>query len=367
MVDQLNRRHVLTALAAGGAAATASAFPTPAIAQGRKEWIMISTFPKGSPGLQESGERVARAIEALSGGRLVIKTYGAGELVPALEAFDAVREGKAQMANSMPYYWTGKDKLAAFFSAAPGGLIAEEQLAWLYHGGGQELWDEFYGQYGLKGLANGTFGSQQLGWFNKEINSLDDLRGVKIRITGLAGEVMDRLGASSTLTPLGEVMTALQSGTLDAAEFLGGWVDLAFGFPKVAKHFYGPGWHEPGSVLELMINKAEWDNLEDDLKQVVEQASRAETAWHSGLFSYQQAMALRKIKDEFNVNVAVFPDEVQLAMFKMSEEVVREISEASDLGKKIFESWNTYRQARIDFGENQTLGYLKWRSASNKA
>lgn len=363
-----SRRQFVYGAGVGAAtAATVSSFPKPAIAQDKREWTMVSTFPKGSPGLQRSGERVARSIESLSGGRITVKTYGAGELVPALEVFDAVREGKAQMANSMPYYWTGKDPLSAFFSACPGGLTAEEQSGWIYHGGGQELWDEFYGQYNLKGLMTGTFGSQQVGWFTRDINSLEDLKGLKIRITGLAGEVMDRLGAATTLLPIGEVMAALQSGTLDASEFLGGWVDSAFGFPKVVKNFYGPGFHEPGSAEELMINLDAWNELPDDLKSVIDHACRAENAYHTALFAYQDAMALRKIVDEHNVNVATLPDDVLMALFKTSNEVVAEVGNSSELGRKIYESWSTFRKARIDFGPNQAFGFLDWRARAESA
>lgn len=367
MKKLVKRRAFLTTTAAAAAATVASSFPTPAISQQRREWIMISTFPKGSPGLQQSGEAIARSIEALSQGRLRVKTYGAGELVPALETFDAVRQNKAQLGNSMPYYWTGKNKLAAFFSAAPGGLTAEEQNAWIYHGGGQELWDELYANYGLKGFVTGSFGSQQLGWFTKPVRSLQDLKGLKIRITGIAGEVMDRLGASSTLIPIGEIMGALQSGTLDAAEFLGGWADLAFGFPKVAKNFYGPGFHEPGSTEELLVNLDEWKKLPADLKLIVDHACRAENARHSALFTYHDAIALRKIVDDYKVNVAVLPDDVLMAMFKVSRETVAEIGNSSPFAKKVYASWSKYRTARIEFGQLQTLGFCRWRALAEKA
>ncbi len=328
---------------------------------------MISTFPKGSPGLQQSGENIAKSVAALSGDRLKIKTYGAGELVPALETFDAVRQNKAQMGNSMPYYWTGKDKIVTFFSAAPGGLTAEEQNAWLYHGGGQQLWDEFYANYGLKGFVTGSFGSQQLGWFTRPVKSLQDLKGLKFRVTGMAGEVMNRLGSSTTLLPIGEIMTALQSGTLDAAEFLGGWSDLAFGFPKVAKNFYGPGFHEPGSTAEMLVNLEEWKKLPDEFKLIIEHACRAENALHSALFTYHDAIALRKIVDDYKVNVAVLPDEVLMAMFKTSRQVVAEIGNSSPFAKRVYESWSRYRTARIEFGELQTFGFSKWRVLAEKA
>lgn len=358
-----NRRQFLTATtgAAAAAATGSSVFPTPAIAQDVREWIMVSTFPKGSPGLQQSGERVARTIESLSGGRIKIKAYGAGEFVPAFETFDAVRENKAQLGNSMPYFWTGKDRRAAFFSAVPSGLIAEEQMGWIYHGGGQELWDELYNEYNLKGLLAGIFGSQQAGWFTKEINSLDDLQGVKMRIPGLAGEVMDRVGASTTQLPLGEVMSALQSGTLDASEFLGGWVDLAFGFPKVAKNFYGPGFHEPGSGQELMINREEWDKLPKDLKEIIIHACQSETAYHAGLFAYNQSTALREITSKHDVVVRPFPDDVLRAIFEASEELTAEVGDSDDLARRIYKSWSDYRSTRIEYSDVQTEGFLRWR------
>jgi TRAP-type mannitol/chloroaromatic compound transport system substrate-binding protein len=357
---------MMTGLAAGGAA-VASAFPAPAISQDRKEWIMISTFPKGSPGLQMSGERLAQTISALSAGRLTIKTYGAGELAPALEVFDAVREGKAHCGNSMPYYWVAKDQVAAFFSACPGGLTSEEQSAWNHHGGGQQLWDEFYGQYNLKGFIAGSFPYQQLGWFRDEIHSLDDIRGLSIRITGHAGEVLNRMGATTTLMPVGEVFTALQSGVLDAAEFIGGWIDIAFGFHQVAKNFYGPGFHEPGSAEELIINLDAWNSLDDELKEVVRQACRAEEAYHFAELTYNDTMALRALVDEYGVNVGILPDDVLKTMFKLSEEVTAEIAETSPMARKVYESWNRFRVNRIQFGGNHAAGFLKWRAMAHES
>lgn len=363
--ENSDRRRFLVgtaAVAAGVATVVTSSVPSPAIASGVRRWNMVSTFPKGSPGLERSGSRIARTIETLSEGKIVIENYGAGELVPAFETFDAVRENQAQLGNSMPYFWTGRDRRAGFFSSVPNGLTADEQMAWLYHGEGQALWDELYAEYGLKGFMAGTFGSQQVGWFKNPINSVDDLSGIRMRIPGLAGDVMERLGVNTVQLPLGEVISAIQSGTIDAAEFLGGWADLAFGFPRVADYLYGPGWHEPGASAELMINLSEWEDLSDHLKACVEHAARSETAYHTGLFVHEDAIALQTIVDEHNVNVQPFPDDVLTAMFEAAEEVTREIGDQDDLARRIFSEWDKLRQSRVRFGSVQAKGYLDWRS-----
>ena len=206
-------------------------------------WKMITTWPKNFPGLGTGAENLANLINKLSSGRIKITVYGAGELVPAFEIFDAVSRGIAELGHGSAYYWKGKNESLQFFSTVPFGLTANEMNAWLYYGGGQELWQKAYSKFNLVPMAAGNTGIQMAGWFNKEINSLDDLKGLKMRIPGLGGEVLKRAGGTPVNLPGGELFTALKTGTIDATEWVNPYNDLAFGLHKAAKYYYYPGWH----------------------------------------------------------------------------------------------------------------------------
>ncbi|MCS6946690.1 MAG: TRAP transporter substrate-binding protein, partial [Steroidobacteraceae bacterium] len=233
------------------------------------KWKMITTWPPNFPALGTGAVRFAETVEKCSNGRLQIKVYGAGELVPALEVFDAVARGTAELGHAGAYYWKGKTEAASFFSAVPFGLTAAEMNAWLFYGGGLELWREVYEPFGVIGMPCGNSSCQMGGWFNREIRSIADLKGLKVRIPGLGGEVLARAGATTVTLAGGEIFTALQTGAIDAAEWIGPYNDLAFGLYKAAKYYYYPGWHEPGSTLECLINKKAFDSLPQDLQQIV--------------------------------------------------------------------------------------------------
>jgi TRAP-type mannitol/chloroaromatic compound transport system substrate-binding protein len=213
-----------------------------------------------------------RMIEAMSGGRIRVTVYGGGELVPPFEVFDAVAEGTAQLGHGSPYFWQGKNTVFQFFSGVPFGLTAAEHSAWLYFGGAQALWDRAYEPFGVKGFYAGSSGPQAGGWFTRPIDTLDDLQGLNMRIAGLGGEVMRRLGVNVVLLPPGEIFGALQAGTIDAAEWIGPWNDLAFGLYRTAKYYYMPAFHEFGPALELMVNAQAYEALDDDLKEIVKRA-----------------------------------------------------------------------------------------------
>ena len=223
------------------------------------EWKLVTTWPKNFPGLGSAAENLAREVEAMSNGRLKIRVYGGGEIVPALGVFDAVSQGVADAGHGAAYYWKGKVPSSVFFTAVPFGLNAQETFGWLHYGGGLELWEEAYAPYNLVPMGGGSSGVQMAGWFNKEINSVDDLVGLKMRIPGLAGEVFTAAGGTSVTLPGSELYTSLQTGVIDALEWVGPYNDRILGFHQVAKYYYYPGWHEPGSVLEFIVNK---DSLE---------------------------------------------------------------------------------------------------------
>ncbi len=229
------------------------------------KWKLVTTWPKNYPGLGTAPENFAKKVAAMSGGRLQIKVYGAGQLVPAFEVFDAVSQGTAEMGHGAAYYWTGKSKATGFFTSVPFGLNAQEMNGWLHYGGGLELWRELYEPFNLIPFAGGSTGVQMAGWFNREINSMEDIKGLKMRIPGLGGDVITRAGGISVTMPGGELYTSMQTGVIDATEWVGPYNDLAFGFHQVAKYYYYPGWHEPGPILELIVNQDAFATLPADI------------------------------------------------------------------------------------------------------
>lgn len=310
-------------------------------------WKMVTTWPPNFPGLGTGAARLAERVGQLSGGRLTVKVYGAGELVPALEVFDAVSTGTAEMGHGGAYYWKGKAEASQFFSAVPFGMNAQEMNGWLYHGGGLELWRGLYARFGLVPFPGGNSGVQMGGWFNREINSVADLKGLKMRIPGLGGEVLARLGGSPVNIPGGELYTAMQQGTIDATEWVGPYNDLAFGLHKVARHYYYPGWHEPGTTLECMVNKAALEALPTDLQAIVEMACRATNDDMLAEFTASNQNALETLVAEHKVDLRPFPDDVLRALRQTSEAVVEEIAQRDAYSREVLQSYRAFAaQAR---------------------
>ena len=310
----------------------------------KREWKMVTTWPKNFPGLGTGAQRIADNITNMSDGRLTVKLFAAGELVPAFECFDAVRENKAQMFHASPYYWINKNKSMPFFGGVPGGVTAQEHNAWINYAGGQNLWDEMYAQFGLKPFMGGNSGTQMGGWFLKEINSVEDFKGLKMRIPGLAAEVLNRMGGTAVALPGGEIMPALQSGAIDATEWVGPWNDLAFGFHKITKFYYGPGFHEPSSALECSINLEAFNELDNDLKSIIKNACEAENTRMISEFTAANIDAQEKLVKEHGVIIRNFPKDVFNLMMSLSKDVVSETAAEGRLNKKIYESWSTFKE-----------------------
>ncbi|HCG79224.1 MAG TPA: ABC transporter substrate-binding protein [Oceanospirillales bacterium] len=307
------------------------------------EWKLVTSWPKNFPGLGTAPERFAEQVEQLSGGRLTIKVYGAGELVPALQVFDAVSQGTAEMGHSGAYYWKGKASAAQFFTSVPFGLTAQEMNGWIQYGGGQALWEEVYAPFNLLPLPGGNTGVQMGGWFNKEINSVDDLKGLKMRIPGLGGEVLARAGGTPVTLPGGEIFTSLQTGTIDATEWVGPYNDLAFGLYKVAEHYYYPGWHEPGSMMEFTINKGAFAELPADLQAIVRITAKAINEDMLAEYTTRNQAALIELKEKHGVDVREFPADVLDKLQTLSDEVVAEVAGADPLSQKVYDSYKAYR------------------------
>jgi len=329
--------------AGGGASAGPGAAGADADAAQRVyRWKLITTWPKNLPALGMGPERLAEQLRVMSNGRLDIRVYGAGELVGAFEVFDAVSQGTAEMGHGAAYYWRGKIPVAAMFSTVPFGMNAQEMNGWLHHAGGLALWRELYEPFGLVPFACGNSGVQMAGWFNREINSLADLQGLKMRIPGLGGEVLERAGGVPVSLPGGEVFTALQTGAIDATEWVGPYNDLALGLHTVSRYYYYPGWHEPGPTLEAIVNKEAWDSLPVDLQAMVEAATRMVNEDMLSEFTARNNAALRTLVDEHGVELRRLPDDVIARLREISAEVVAEMAKGDPLAQRIYESYTRF-------------------------
>lgn len=329
-VDQGKRSFIKTAAIGAGAAAAATTIAAPAIAQSKFNWRMVTTWPRNFPGLGVGAQRLADRITAMSGGRLTIRVYPAGELVPPLQSFDAVIEGSAEMSHGAAYYWQNKSQATSFFTGVPYGMTSRELSAWVRFMGGQEIWDKVYDQFGVKGFLSGDTGTQAGGWFRKEVKSLADIQGINFRTPGLGGQVWQRMGANVVNMAAGEIFQALQSGALDAAEFVGPYNDLALGFHQICKEYYLPSFIEPGLATELVVNKSAFAKLPKDLQQIVEIACQAEYDQVASDFYANDPIALKRLVEEHGVTLRTFPDDILEAAAKASMDIVNGLREHKD-------------------------------------
>ena len=336
----MKRRHILQA----GAAAGAATLMVNTKAQQTRNWKMVTTWPKDFPGLGTGANQLAKYITEMSDGQINVTVYGGGELVPPLESFDAVSSGTAELGHGAAYYWKSKSQAAQFFAAVPFGLTAQELNAWVYYGGGQQLWDDIYAEFNLKPFLAGNTGVQMGGWFNRKINSLDDLKGLVMRMPGLGAEVLKEAGATPKGLPGGEIFPALQSGAIDATEWVGPYNDLAFGFYKVAKYYYYPGWHEPGTGLECFVNLDAYNALSSDLKQAVTAACQAANVDMLSEFMARNGNSLSVLIDEHNVSLQRFPVDMMKKLKEISDDVVGSVAAGDSDSGKVFRSFANFRR-----------------------
>ena len=332
------------------------------VSQKTYQWKLVTSWPKNFPGLGLAPERLSQTVEEMSNGRLKIKVYGAGELVPALQVFDAVSQGTAEMGHSGAYYWKGKAPAAQFFTSVPFGLTAQEINGWIQYGGGYELWKEVYKPFGVIPLSGGNTGVQMAGWFNKEINSLDDLKGLKMRIPGLGGEVFERAGGTAVTLPGAELFNALERGTIDATEWVGPYNDLAFSLHKVAKYYYYPGWHEPGSMMEFTVNSKAFDSLPKDLQTILTVATKAINQDMLDEYTARNNAALQDLVNKHGVEVRKLPDDVLLKLRNISQEVLKEMSQEDPLIKKVYESFEAYKTSIVEYHRISEQAFINART-----
>ncbi|MBI1206712.1 MAG: ABC transporter substrate-binding protein [Azospirillum sp.] len=343
----MKRRYFMTGAAAGLAGAAASSFPKPAISQGLMEWRMVTAWPKGLPGVGSGAQRLADRITALSGGKLRVKLFAAGELVPGLQCFDAVSNGTAELGHDAAYYHLSKSEACAFFCAFPWGLTCSEQNGWIEYGGGQALWDELYAPFNLQGFLAGNTGTQMFGWFRKEINTVDDLKGLKYRAPGNNAKIMTKLGAAVISLPGGEIFPALQSGALDAAEWIGPYNDLSLGFYQVAKYYYSPGFHEPSTAFQLLVNKQKYEALPTELKDVIRIASQAANDDVFAEYTANNGTSLATLVTKHEVQVRSLSRDILMAMGNATNEILIDIMDKGGIVRKVAESYIAYRNSVI--------------------
>jgi TRAP-type mannitol/chloroaromatic compound transport system substrate-binding protein len=329
-------------LVAGAGLATV-AMPNVARAQ-TKRWRMVTSWPKRLPGPGMSAERVAERIRILSGGRLDIAVSAAGEIVPAFEVLDAVGTGVAEMGHTASFFWQGKDPAAVFYTTVPFGLTPNEHVAWVDAGGGQALWDELYEPFGVKPFMGGNTGVCMGGWFRREIRSRDDMRGLKIRSLGLGGEVYRRLGAVPQTTPPAEILLSLQSGVLDAAEFVGPGSDIALGLYRVAPMYYAPGFNKPNGTGECIVSLKAWNSLDSEMKAIVSHACATEAAFALSEMERLNVEALNALVTQHNVKLVTFPTDLIAAASKESTAVLAELAGRSARAKKVHDSYLAFRE-----------------------
>ncbi|MDD9824296.1 MAG: TRAP transporter substrate-binding protein [Gammaproteobacteria bacterium] len=314
-------------------------------------WRMVTTWPAGFPIFQEGAEKFAEDVAVMSDGRLQIQVFAGGELVPALEVFDAVSQGVVEMGHGASYYWAGKVPAAQFFSTVPFGMSADDMRAWLYGGGGLEIWRRLYARFGIVPFPMGNTGLQMGGWFKRRIDSIDDLRGLRMRIPGLGGRVLKSAGGAPVLIAAGELYTALERGVIDAAEWVGPFHDMRLGLHRAAKYYYYPGWHEPGTEFELLVGTAAWERLPKDLQKIVAVAATAAGNWLYAQMETRNRQALQEIKEHQRVQILAFPPSVLAELRKLTQATLDEEAGRDAEFKEVYEAYSRFREGLREWDE----------------
>ena len=312
------------------------------------QWKMVTTWPPNFPILGEACTLFAELVEQMSGGRMSIRVYGGGELVPALEIFDTVRNGGAEIGHGAAYYWSGKVPAAQFFASVPFGMNAQQMNAWISCGGGMQLWEELYAGFNLVPMLGGNTGVQMGGWFNKEINTIEDLKGLKMRIPGLGGKVLEKAGGAPVLLAGGEIYTGLERGVIDATEWIGPHHDYLMGFHEIAKYYYTPGWHEPGTSLECFFNKEKFDALPKDLQMILRGAASYINGWVLSEMETKNNIRLKTLIDE-GIDIRPFPSEIMSQLRVYTQEVIAEAANADPFAQKVYQSYSDFRKRAVNY------------------
>ena len=314
------------------------------ITEKKYEWRMVTTWPPNLPVLQTGAERFAKRVAEATNGRITIKVFAAGELVPALNTFDAVSAGTVECGSGASYYWAGKVPSAQWFSSVPFGLNPQGINAWFYGGGGLELWEEVYAPFNVVPRPQGNTGVQMGGWFRKEMNTLADYKGLKMRIPGLGGKVIAKAGGTVVLLPAGEIFTSLERGVIDATEWVGSLHDLRMGFYKAAQYYYYPGWHEPGTTLEVIFNKKVYDDLPGELRMILDAVAAETNLWSLCQFEAGNGAALQELITQHKVNLVQFPAPLMDDLRKLAMETLEEEADKDAPSRKVHEAFKKFKE-----------------------
>jgi TRAP-type mannitol/chloroaromatic compound transport system substrate-binding protein len=355
----MKRRSFLSGAAAGMAAGIASA---PAIVQANTtiNWRLASSFPKSLDTIFGAAEIMAKRVSALTDGKFNIRVFPGGELVPALQVMDAVQAGTVEMGHSASYYYFGKDATFAFDTAVPFGLTARQQTAWIDQGGGRQLMRDFFAEYGVINFMGGNTGCQMGGWFRREVKTPQDLHGLKMRVGGFAGRVMQKLGVVPQQIAGGDIYPALEKGTIDAAEWIGPYDDEKLGFNKVAPFYYTPGWWEPSAQLSFYVNKKEWDKLPKEYQAALEVATYEAHVAMQAMYDARNPTALARLMKN-GVKLRTFSKAILDACYEAAQEVIEEEATKNAKFKKVLEPWRRFHQDQNNWysvAESPVQSYL---------
>jgi len=360
----MDRRSFIKKVGVGaGATAAAATLAAPAIAQDRKEMVLVSTWPRDFPGLGVSAQRLAARIPELTEGRINVTYFASGEKVGAFDVLDEVSAGNSQAYIAADYYWKGKHPAWAYWTAVPFGMVYAEIDAWMKYAGGQELYDEVAGEFNIKGFPCGNTGVQMGGWFNKEIESADDFKGLKMRIPGLGGDVLAKMGASPVSLPGSQIYENLVSGAVDATEWVGPYNDYFMKFYEAAKFYYYPGMHEPGSQLCMGMNKSWWEGLSKTDQIIIEAACNEENARQMAETNANNGVYLTRLINDHGVELRRFNDDVYDAFGRAAEEVFDEVRQHSDMAAKVHEA---FLKARGEIGKWIALSDTAYTNQRNR-
>ena len=362
----VNRRKALKIAGGGGLAAILAAGAAPAYSQQRKEWRMQMTWPKNMVGLSSTANLLADFVTKASGGTLSIRVFGAGEIVPAFQTMDAVANGTFQMGHGYPTYWAGQVPAVNFLGPLPFGITTQEQNAWLYYGGGLALAEKVYAKLGVKMFPSGNTSVQSAGWYNKEIKTVSDFKGLKMRVGGIGGKVMQALGATPISMALGEAPQAMQSGAIDAIEFVGPLNDMAFGLHKVAKFYYWPGWLEPCGMLDCFVNQAAWDALSAEHKEILRVGNIYANQMGLSEFVAKNAVAYNQLVGEHKVQVREFTDDTLRAIGETAYKVLEAEAAKDALSKEVFASIMKFRREAMPYTRISEFEFMRARNLSMK-
>lgn len=361
----MDRRKVLKGAVVGAASIATATVTAPAIAASHSKPMkinMVSTWPRDFPGLGTGAQRFAKRVKEISDGRLDVTYYAAGERVKAFDSFDEVASGNSQIYHGAEYYWKGKHPAFAYFTSVPFGLTVTEMDAWIRFGGGQELWDKLSARFGLKGLMCGNTGVQMGGWFRKEMNSADDFKGLKMRMPGLGGDVLSKLGASPVTLPGGQIYENLTSGAIDATEWVGPWNDKIMKFYEAAKYYYYPGMHEPGAMLSVGMNKKWWDGLAPADQAVIQAAANEENGVMMSEYNAKNGEALASLIKEHGVKLRAFSDDIYDSFGEAADKVFEDVQKHSPLAKEVHESFVAARANTGSWAKISDQAYVQQRN-----